>query len=246
MTIRRTAKQRIARYLTAPLVGRIARSVFRERVPGSGSITETSGIDDRTVAALLFGFYESAERRFVRRYLPRDVDVVELGGSLGVVTQTIRQHLRRDRRIVTVEADARLVRRLATTLSGTVDVVHAAIDYAGEGATTQFSRGEDNVSGHLGAGSDVPRRTLSQVAVAYGLDRFTLVCDIEGAEAGMVMEDADVLRRCPRIIVETHATTFRGRHFTSEDLRLRFEALGFRTLARHGPVFAFAGRGAGP
>jgi hypothetical protein len=155
MTIRGRAKQHIARYLTSPVVGRVARRVFRERVPGSGCVTETSSIDDRTVAAILFGFYESAERRFVRCFLPHDVDVVELGGSLGIVTQTIRRRVGKERRVVTVEADSELARRLAAATAGAVDVVHAAIDYTGDGATTHFSRGSDNVSGHLGAGVHV-------------------------------------------------------------------------------------------
>lgn len=236
----RLIKRRIARMLTAPFVGKVVRRLFRERVPGSGCVTSTRGVDDRTVATIMFGFYEAAERRFVHRYLPRDIDVVELGGSLGIVTKAILQRTAETRRVVTVEADALLAKSLAERFAGAarVEVVHAAIDCSGAGEVTQFSRGSDNLSGRLGDGNAVTRRSLSQIIEERGLESFALVCDIEGAEAGLLIDDAAGFCACRHVIIETHETTYKGTRLSTSDFRARFAALGFRTIAQHGPVFA--------
>lgn len=234
-------KRKLARAITSPVVGKIARRFFRERVPGSGAITRTTDVDDRTVASIMFGFYEAGERRFIHRYLSRDLDVIELGGSLGIVTHVIRRHVTAERRIVTVEADPVLAEKLAARFesSPNVRVVHGAVDYSGSGETTRFSRGDDNLSGRLGAGARVPRKSLSGLLESHGITAFSLVCDIEGAEAGILSDDAKALRACRHVIIETHETAYRGRIWNTEEFRARFEALGFRVLAQHGPIFAF-------
>lgn len=55
------------------------------------------------VASIFWGLYESAEIRFVRRYLDPDLDCLELGSGIGLVSRVIAVSLRPGRRLVCVE-----------------------------------------------------------------------------------------------------------------------------------------------
>src|ERR1700730_12780210 len=83
-----SVKRVIARIICHPLIGRIISLVFRDRIPSRGSLihTKDKAVVPSVKAALFWGLYESAEVRFVKEFLRSDLDVIELGSSLGVVT----------------------------------------------------------------------------------------------------------------------------------------------------------------
>ena len=84
-----------------------------------------------------------------------------------------------------------------------------------------------------------PARKLSDVLREYELAPYQLVMDIEGAEAGIVLDDAEALGNCARIVAELHETEHHGRRLGIEDLVTAFCALGFEITDRHGPVVVF-------
>src|SRR2546423_14009346 len=104
-------KVSMARALCHPIVGRVLGATLRNRIHAGGFGVDTSdpAIAPRVKASLFWGFYESAEIRFVRQYLRRDCDAVELGSSLGVVSCNVRRRLMPRRRLVCVEANPRLL-----------------------------------------------------------------------------------------------------------------------------------------
>src|SRR4051812_45383584 len=73
-------------WISSPSVPRGVPSV-RVNVP-------RSVVSDATRASLFWGFHEAQEVRYVERFLPDDLDVVELGASLGVVTSHIARKLK--------------------------------------------------------------------------------------------------------------------------------------------------------
>ena len=56
-------------------------------------------------------------------------------------------------------------------------------------------------------------------------DSFSLICDIEGYEFDVVLNDAEVLRKASTIILETHARFIEAK---TAQLLTRLEDLGFR------------------
>ena len=66
---------------------------------------------------IFWGFYESAELRLIRKHLPATLDVVELGGSLGVVAAHIGQRLEPGRQLISVEANPALIEALRTNIT---------------------------------------------------------------------------------------------------------------------------------
>jgi len=242
-------KHKVVRVMRQPSVGRFLGNVFGERIPTRGCIIDTS--DARVVpevkADLFFRFYESCEIRFVARYLRRDLDVVELGGSIGVVTCQIRKLIGSNCRMVCVEADSELVRLIGNNLKinrldKQVSVVNAAIDYSG-GETVCFAAGPSNSEGKVdqqdsrGCGLEVKTTTLSRVLSEYGLADYALVCDIEGAEAGIIFRDRDAFLNCKQIIIELHDTVFEGERVgTGKMLNVLTRTHGFHLRDSYGPV----------
>lgn len=201
---------------------------------------------------LFWGLYESAEIRFIQRYLRHDLDVVELGGSIGVVTCHIRKLISPDKRLICVEANPYLTGaiednlRLNDLVEG-VSVLNRAIGYdASHYESVPMDFDGDNVGGHIsqtthsGHETSIQRTTLSQIIEDHSLHSYVLVSDIEGAEAGIAIKDRAALRNCEQIIIELHDTVLDGVGITAERLYQSFTDIsGFKLRASYGPVYVF-------
>lgn len=243
-------KNAAAAVLCHPLVGRLLGALWGHRIPHRGSRIETPVAGDPQVNSLLFwGMYESAEIRFVRQYIGRDLDVVELGSSLGGVSCEIARRLGGERRLLCVEGNGRIVpllrRNLASNSPGQpVDVVEGAIDYSGADVV-EMAIGESNLSSMVDAGGDgattlaVPAVRLSTLLATHGIGSYVLVADIEGAEAGLLVEDARALDGCRMVIAELHETVHDGERYAVADLIRLIEATGLQLRDRYGEVCMF-------
>lgn len=233
------------------VVGTALGWLYGDRIPHRGSVIATSAphVAPGAKAALYFGWYERAEIDQVCAYLAPDVDVVELGASIGANTVEILKRVRPTTRVVAVEPDRRnlvlLRRTLALNgLSDRVVVVAAAIDYSGAAHAAFAPARADHLRGRLHPGSGepaepVPCTTLGALRAAHRIGRFQLVCDIEGAEVGVLWDDADALADCVRILIEIDGGQHRGRHFGIEAAVERILALGFTLRHRHGNRMCF-------
>lgn len=233
--------------LIRPEIGRVAARLLHNRIPFRGLTVDTSDplVHDGVKAALLFQAYESAEYRFVKRYLLPDRDALELGGSIGVMTATIRGLLDPGRRHVVVEADPRLIRILRRNLElngrRNVEVEEAAIAYGTD--YVSFAIGPNSLGGKIDNGEaagetiEVPAVTLAELVERHALDGFCLVSDVEGVEWQILREDAGALTRAQRIIIEAHARErFGGYGAFLEELP---KAIPFREIDRYGCVAVF-------
>jgi FkbM family methyltransferase len=252
-------RSRIEAALCSQSVGRLVGLLFRDRVPSGDCVIDLSGpgIAAESKAAILFGLYERSETRFVERWLPRDLDVVELGASIGVVSCHIARLLGGRRRLICVEANGRLIQQAERNIaingwSHRVVFVHGAIDYSnGDLSAARFSvAAHNNLGSRLtprdatGESIDVPVVTLSQILLNHGIGDFALVCDIEGAEAGLIENDARALSRCRFIVIELHEANDGGVRADLNDMIGALESLGFVMRARsglrsRGPVCVF-------
>ena len=60
-------------------------------------------------AKIFLGTYEYAEMKLISKYLPENNSVIELGGSLGIITRKIQKIISRKNIIVTVEANKNML-----------------------------------------------------------------------------------------------------------------------------------------
>lgn len=229
-----------ARALCRPVVGRAVASLTRDRVRNNGIVFDTSdpAVPPIVKAKLFWGIYESAEIRMVRRGLRGSATVVELGSSIGICAAHIAAGMPSGGKLVCVEADVRLVpileRRLREHASHLeVTVVHAAVSSAP--GTVPFATSSLTTTSRVDprATTLAPAVTLSELLADTGIhDRFSLVCDIEGAEADIILHDFAALAACDKAVFEFHDTPTA----TAPELRERVLALGFRVVGERGNV----------
>jgi FkbM family methyltransferase len=243
-----SAKRRAARVLTHPRVGRLASRIFGGRIPSVGVRVDTRSalVTDSSRAQLLWRIYEGAEHRLVRRHLRPADTIVELGTSIGFLSSVALQTARGTRRFVGVEANPGLIalaqRNIRDNAPGTeATVVHGAVDYSvAPGTPVPFSVGTQHTGARVGSDATssflAPAMTLSGVLADHDVVDYTLLADIEGGEAGLLLHDVEALQHCRQAVLELHDTALDGRRITVADLREAAQGAGFRIVDSYGPV----------
>jgi FkbM family methyltransferase len=244
-------KVKVAKVLCHPAFGRAVAVVLRDRIKNRGCVINTSSetILPSVKASLFWGLYESAEIRFVQRYLRPNLDVIELGSSLGVVASHIARKLSPPRRLICVEANPRLLDLIRKNVARNapqinVKVIHAAFAPAQEEqACIDFAISARNLDSRINAGDlaedciQVPVVTLEKILTEESLEEYTLVADIEGAEIGLINGGESALSRCRQLIIELHRTWHKGEQVTVEVMLKTLQGRhGFSLRDRYGPV----------
>ena len=221
--------------------------LFRNRIPAYGLTIDTCLVTNRTRALLFWGFYESAEARYVGQYLNVNRPVIELGSSLGVISCLIRQRLNPEQRLICVEPNPEMISAIQSNLeinqlSHNVVIAQSAVDYS-----------QSEVAMVLGSSNTTPRIATDQdgdiqvatTTLQYLLDEhqitgdYTLICDIEGAEVDLIFRDKTALQSCQQIIIELHSTTYAGKTTTPQDLINQLFESGFKLVTNCGSVCVF-------
>lgn len=245
MRVLQVLKLRVARLTELKPVGMAIGKLFDERIPSRGLRIQSRGLAPQVKSQLLFHTYESAEIWAVRRHLRSDLDVIELGASIGVLSCHIRRKLAIDRRLYTVEPDPDLVKATeqnlqANGLDSGVTIVNGAISKSS--GEQNFIRGNTNLNGHatqlsINGTIAVESVTLGELIAQFGIGEYALVCDIEGFEAELFTDDFEALGKCGQIILELHQLEDSGRERLIEQLQLMH---GFNLQARYGNVHVLA------
>ena len=236
------AKAAVFKTLTSGPMDAAVRALFRNSIPHYGNRIRMPADFHVNAAAIALRLYERAEVAMVRNFLPPDIDVVELGSSIGVVSCEIARKLRHGARLITVEANPRLAKHASLCLEENglhgVEVVNAAIDY-GQLQNVPFSS-PSHLMGRTGHGEmTVPSITLSDIARRFSLEKFSLVVDIEGAEIPLLLHDRSALSACQMIQLEMHSADYAGKHYSVEDVQALTQSLGFECFYRYRDCAAF-------
>lgn len=229
--------------LIRPSIGRFLSRRYGGLIPSRGGMFEVgtrARVSYQECARLFFGFYEKSERNFVQRFLRSDLDVIELGSGVGVISCAILDRIQLDRSLICVEGNPVAVDSLRRNLirnhaDRRVAIVNKAIDYSGLGIV-EFRTDENFLGSSAGPGgaARVPTTTLAAVHCGSGFGKFALVSDVEGAEVGFLLEDCATISLCEQMIIELHASEFRSHRYSVADVDRLAERAGFRrTAARH-------------
>jgi FkbM family methyltransferase len=218
----------------------------RVRLPGVSIPVDNPLITTPQKSTLYFGLYELNEIELIRHHLDPALPVIELGASIGVVSNVINRRLQQPQNHVVVEANPLLIPTLQRNRElndARFQIVPAAVAYDTDAidfyTSDCFVTG--NISQQQGQLFRVPAIGLSALADQHGFATFTLISDIEGAEAQMVAHEQDLLReRVQNIIIETHPDLI-GEQATVEMIAT-LRQLGFSETARAGQVLVLSNR----
>lgn len=215
----------------------------RVQLAGLTISVDNPNIGTRAKSLLISGKYESPERNLVERFLPRDLPVLELGASIGVVSCFVNRRLDNPDQHVVVEAHPGLVATLrenAGLNECKFKVVNAAIGYDTE--SISFYSGSTFLAGSTrpssGAMFKVAAVSLATLLAEFGDQPICLVADIEGSEIQVVDREIELLRRRVRwAIIETHPDAV-----GTDDVERMLQVLataGFVERGREAEVIAF-------
>jgi FkbM family methyltransferase len=230
------------------LAGWTIKQTHRGNIPIGGlSINVTRApISAKIVYQLSTNAYERPEREAIRRYLNPNLTTVELGASIGVVTCVLRHTLSPGARLISVEANPRLMEQVnynlyRNGLNSKVIVINYAIAYNTRVAHLQLS--DQTTSGRIANSTSnqqdlviVPAITLTDLLEKYEVEDYTLVSDIEGGEYDFLLRDAAALERCKQIIIELHNSPQASIDELNKYIR---ETLSYELLFRDGSVFVY-------
>lgn len=194
----------------------------------------------RMKLALLKEDYEEFERRAVMQYADREHPVIELGGCIGAVACITNRVLKHPASHVVVEANPivlPLLKENRIINQCSFEILHAAIAYGHN--SVMFSPSRDLRASSLyvpDAGRPVAVRALQlrTIVSEKNYERFTLICDIEGHEYDLVLNEPDVLQKVSTLILEIHAGLI-GKAKTDQMLQ-RLSELGFYVVAEESSV----------
>ena len=199
--------------------------------------------DEATRCRLLSGQYEAPERLGTRRYIRRDIPVIEFGASLGVVSCLVNRRLKIPQNHVVVEANPALLPILIENRDRNrckFEIVHGAA--GAQGSTVRLYIGSDALNSSLltptGSSVEVPAVTLGEILEAHAFDCCGLICDIEGAELSLIRAELATFQSKVEIfIVEFHPAIY-GWEALDAACRLLMEH-GFDTVWRQDNTVAF-------
>ncbi len=233
-------------------VGTLLTAYYKGIIPSSGFFFDIRSplVLPSTVAALFFGRFETSDCRFVEKYLYPDLDVIQLGGGIGVISCHMSSRLKGNRKIIVVEANPSLIPLLENNLHRNIkntqfNIINAAVDYSKHDrikvfiSTNFLSTSTSQISG---GGCMVPTLTLGEIVSKHVTNMpYQLQMDIEGAEAGLLLyEETGILEQCSQIITEFHETTQDGKRLTVDELiDITTKKHNFYLVDRYGPVCVF-------
>lgn len=241
-------KSKLSNLICNPAIGGLLEKVYRNRIPGHGLIIDTNNtcISKTSKAKVFWGIYESAEVAFVNNYLQPGFDVIELGGSIGLVSSIIRKKLSDAERLVIVEANPYLIESIKSNL--TINAPDKNYQICPKAISSfdgfiSFQVKSENTSGRIQLAQktknclDIPTISLSKLLLEYKYDNsFVLVSDIEGAEAEIIYKDIDSLKRCQLILIELHETEIDNKHVSVQNMIDIIQENGFILKDRYGNV----------
>ena len=247
-------KKIVFRTLCNPFVGKIISIIFNYNIPNckygfKRYKTPKNYCSDTVRSMIFFGFYEGAEMRLIKQYLPANIPVVELGSSLGIVSSTAINCLDVNTPYTCVEANPFLkdyidynIKKF-NPLKKNYNIINCAIAYNSNGFIDMHISKNNTESSIVQKGNSLKSNITSVKAITLVEiinEPFTLICDIEGAEIDVLTNDAKALDNCKHLFIELHKTSYLSKTFDINDLQnIIINQLGFLLVDRDGNVFYF-------
>lgn len=207
---------------------------------------------------LCSGKYENPERQLVARILQPGMNVVELGGSIGILTAIIAARIQPGGSLVSIEAAEDLVDYSRSWLEQRfphTKVVHGYAFPVQELPSGLTVHGFNNHGVSLGGQVDytvAPAADTTSLADNKTFDIATLCCknnvpkpdvlvaDIEGAEAVLLVPGVQLPASIRHVVIELHPGLYAGKTGDRDRLIQFFENQGLPLAERIGESYLFS------
>ncbi|MES2732322.1 MAG: FkbM family methyltransferase [Bacteroidota bacterium] len=253
----KTIKTILNTLLCNQLTGWLTLFIFQNAIPDIRwrkyrFIVDEKSVNKRMIASILWGFYESAEIRYIEQYLNGNLNVLELGGSIGIVSSHIATKLKAGKLFVSVEANPYLVDIIEANVGrhiskgASLKVLNYAVSYGREQVHLNITNNntetrvikEETIEK---IGIVVNTKTVGAIVREFNMNEYALVCDIEGSEIEVLLHEDSSLEKCKQLFIELHDTFYCEKPYSVADLKELIQSKhGFMLIKQHGPVCYFS------
>jgi FkbM family methyltransferase len=225
----------IAKFITNDLLSRLIAAIYSNKIPhGNFRIDTSNALISPNIKAMIFWkIYESAEIRFIKKYIDDTLDIVELGASIGVVSTYLGSR-KGEKKMYNIEVNPGLISVIEYNLklNGITNFSVLNMGIGVSGSSLYFDKGKytthGSISGIYSEGAlKIKLKSLSDLLNEKQIGNYALVCDIEGSEIDILLNDPNSLNRCKIIIIETHTVVRNGKSYTPDDIKSMVLAQGF-------------------
>lgn len=235
----------LSKVLNHQYIGRLLSFIFNDKIPMGKYKFDLSDslISNTTKASIFWRTYESAEIRFVKKYLSGERDVIEVGASLGVVSAFIIDKIKMGFSFYTVEANPLLINiieRNIININPTIKrkIFNKCINYKSK--TAFFKIESDNLVSKINEniGLAIETITIEKIIEEEKIRSFDLVCDIEGAEIDLIANiNIESLKKCRTVIIELHDTYYENTWYNQDQILEIWKNKGFSLIDNYGSVY---------
>lgn len=213
-------------------------------------LLDVSGQHPFIQSLIFWNVYERKEISAIKKYLNKELDIIELGSSIGMVIMALGSLIKgRKNKIISVEANPGLLNNLRNSakLNGyKIEFINAAICYTDD--KVKFEIDNKNLGSKISDAESitavvVESTTLRKLFKSYGIGQYALVCDIEGAESHIFSDevDTDAINNCRQIIIELHDTQYKGKQYSKKDLsEMIIKKFSMRLVFCEGDIWVFS------
>jgi len=194
---------------------------------------------------LYWNIYESAEARFVSKHITNKYDVVELGSSIGAIG-TLAGKIKGDKKLICVEVNPDLtdIIKKNLILNGVNNYRVCNVGIGNSNSCLWFNEGANNTTSYLSTGREsgskkIETLKLSNILQKESVGKYQLICDIEGSEIDILLNDPQSLENCELMIIEAHKVQRNNVTYTAEDIKKMIEKLNFSLIDQYSVNFVF-------
>lgn len=211
-----------------------------------GGIFDYKYVSNEEAAKIFWGVWESAEIRFAKRFA-KSQTIVELGSSIGVTLGVLGNYLNK-KKIICIEASPKnfesLIIQKNLLLNKNLENQYVLYNKAISYDTSVINFEHTSTSGSQITKTLLKKKnvyriqsiTLNDIIVENNIYQpYTLISDIEGAEAEIFHKDEESLINCETIIVELEDT----KNYSKNIQISKIKKLGFKIIEFYGNVFVF-------
>lgn len=189
----------------------------------------------------LLNAWEREARGLIKRFLPRDLPVLEIGARFGVVAITTNRLLDDPTAHVAVEANPHLIVPLMENRDRNgcqFEVVHAALGHLRQPITFRTRAGDGELSTRAWSGP-APTKTLKELLDSAEFETASLICNVDGGEVELITFEAQTLqKRIAWLFIELYD----GGDISSCTTHERLLGLGFALVAQRQPQRVYHNR----
>ena len=183
--------------------------------------------------------YEKIERRLIK-FLDDDLDVIEAGGGIGLISMYIKQKIK-NKKLIILEPNERLNNIIKNNfkINNFTNENFILLNYALSDETDQivnFQKFESSMANTISKevldynfkkteSTKVKTLSINEIIKKFNLKDFQLVLDIEGAELDVLTKNNDWLLNCKKILLENHFEKERLNYINNYLLQKKFQLI---------------------